>query len=334
MSVADREQLRELASLHALGVLSGEERAALATAMAEDAELAAEVRQLEDTAGALGGIAAQVDPPARLRARVLATAGIEDGGAGGSAGTPAISVASPRTARIGDAAAPAHGGSRALPGWLAAAAALVLASGLGLWALQLRGSLEAMNARVDRAEAEVVRIQQTLGEAQQQTTNLQAHNAVLFAPDTLRVDLAGDGPAPGSTARAFMSRHRGLVVAANELPALPADKVYQLWVVPGRSVRADQRRPAGARRERPRVAVLHDAGQPAGRCRPCGHGRTGRRPPGSDRRQGARRRRPRGHGQLTASPRSQRTSTGATCHGPPASLNQVTPSRTRSIASR
>lgn len=233
MSVADRDPLRELASLHALGVLSAEERAELAAAMAADAEFAAEVRQLEDTAGALGAVAVPVDPPARLRARVLAVAGIEDPGADGPAGTPAMPAAGSRTVRPGEASAPVRGGSSALPGWLAAAAALVLASGLGVWALQLRGTLEAMNARVDRAEAEVVRIQRTLGEAQQQTTNLQAHNAVLFAPDTLRVDLAGEGPAPGSTARAFMSRHRGLVVAANELPALPADKVYQLWVVPG-----------------------------------------------------------------------------------------------------
>ena len=99
-------------------------------------------------------------------------------------------------------------------------------------ALQLRGSLEAMNARVDRAEAEVVRIQRTVGEAQEQTRVLQVSNAVLFAPDTLRVDLAGEGPAPGSTARAFMSRHSGVVFAANQLPALPAEQVYQLWVVP------------------------------------------------------------------------------------------------------
>ena len=68
---------------------------------------------------------------------------------------------------------------------------------LGLWALQLRTTLDAMNARVERAEAEVVRIQRTVGEAQQQTRVLQANNAVLFAPDTLRVDLAGEGPAPG-----------------------------------------------------------------------------------------------------------------------------------------
>ena len=55
---------------------------------------------------------------------------------------------------------------------------------------------------------------------------------MLFAPDTLRVDLAGQAGAPASTARAFMSRHSGLAFAANQLPALPADKVYQLWVVP------------------------------------------------------------------------------------------------------
>jgi anti-sigma-K factor RskA len=209
VSAADRDQLRELASLHALGVLSDEERAELAKAMAGDAELAAEVRQLEDTAGALGGVVAQVDPPARLRARVLAVAGIE----------------------ADDALVVIRRESRALPGWLAAAAALVLASGLGLWALQLRTSLDAMNARVERAEAEVVRIQRTLGEAQEQTRVLEARNSVLFAPDTLRVDLAGQAGTPASSARAFVSRHSGLAFAANQLPALPADKVYQLWVI-------------------------------------------------------------------------------------------------------
>jgi hypothetical protein len=108
----------------------------------------------------------------------------------------------------------------------------VLASGLGLWALQLRSTLDQVNARVERAEAEVVRIQRTLGEAQEQTKLLQASNAVLFAPDTFRVDLAGEGPAPGSKARAFMSPHSGVAFAANELPALPTDRVYVLWIVP------------------------------------------------------------------------------------------------------
>ena len=137
MSATDREQLRELASLHALGVLSDEERAELAKAMADDAELAAEVRQLEDTAGALGGVVPQVDPPARLRARVLAVAGIE---ADDASGTAAVS---PVGGRGADAPVVVRADRGALPGWLAAAAALVLASGLGLWALQLRTSLDA-----------------------------------------------------------------------------------------------------------------------------------------------------------------------------------------------
>ena len=65
-----------------------------------------------------------------------------------------------------------------------------------------------------------------------QTRVLEARNSVLFAPDLLRVDLAGEGPAPGSKARAFMSRSSGVAFAADQLPALPADKVYQLWIVP------------------------------------------------------------------------------------------------------
>jgi anti-sigma-K factor RskA len=236
VSVADREQLRELASLHALGVLSAEERAALAKGMAADPELAAEVRQLEDTTGAIGGVAAQVDPPARLRARVLAVAGIDADTApavpGAAPGVGPGASTGPRSVARADVATSSRAGSRALPGWLAAAAALILASGLGLWGLQLRTTLDVMNARVERAEAEVVRIQRTLGEAQEQTKLLQARNSVLFAPDMQRVDLAGQAVAPGSSARAFMSPRSGLAFAANQLPALPADKVYQLWVIP------------------------------------------------------------------------------------------------------
>jgi anti-sigma-K factor RskA len=227
VSDANRDDLRELASLHALGVLSTDERAQLAAAIAADPGLAAEVRELEDTAGALGSAASQVDPPARLRARVLAVAGIEPEAGGTSTGGATVTPFRPADAP----ATTARGGSRALPGWLAAAAALVLASGMGLWALELRSSLEAMNARVEKAEQEVVEMRRTLGQAEERTRILQAHNNVLFAPDTLRVDLAGQPAAPGATARAFMSRENGVVFTANALPALPADKAYQLWVI-------------------------------------------------------------------------------------------------------
>jgi anti-sigma-K factor RskA len=231
VSVADREHLRDLASLHALGVLSHEERAELAQAMAADPELAAEVRALEDVGGALGGAVAQIDPPARLRGRVLAAAGIDAGTV--SAAAPAVTepASTGRVVPMPVSTAPVARAS-ALPGWLAAAAAVVLASGLGLWALQLRTQLDTMSARVTRAEADVVELRRTLDQSQAQTVHLQAQNNLLFAPDMQRVDLAGQPVAPGSTARAFVSGTRGMAFAANQLPALPADKVYQLWVIP------------------------------------------------------------------------------------------------------
>src|SRR5262249_19323092 len=57
--------------------------------------------------------------------------------------------------------------------------------------------------------------------------------AVLAAPDLARIDLAGQPVAPAASARAFWSRSQGLVLTASNLPALPRDRVYQLWVLTG-----------------------------------------------------------------------------------------------------
>jgi anti-sigma-K factor RskA len=54
---------------------------------------------------------------------------------------------------------------------------------------------------------------------------------VLVAPDMARVDLKGQGAASAAAGRAYWSRAQGLVFTATNLPALPAGKVYQLWVV-------------------------------------------------------------------------------------------------------
>ena len=56
--------------------------------------------------------------------------------------------------------------------------------------------------------------------------------AVLAAPDMARIDLAGQTVAPSARARAFWSRGRGLVIAANNLPALRPGRTYQVWVLP------------------------------------------------------------------------------------------------------
>lgn len=87
--------------------------------------------------------------------------------------------------------------------WLAAAASLALAVALGGYALQLR-----REASVDRLAS-----------------------AVLTAPDLVRIDLAGQQVAPSASARAFWSRTQGLVFTASNLPAAPAGRGYQLWVL-------------------------------------------------------------------------------------------------------
>jgi anti-sigma-K factor RskA len=87
--------------------------------------------------------------------------------------------------------------------WLAVAASLALAVALASYALQLR-----RNANVDRLAT-----------------------AVLAAPDLVRIDLAGQQVAPTASARAFWSRSQGLVFTASNLPAAPAGRGYQLWVL-------------------------------------------------------------------------------------------------------
>lgn len=212
MTGPERERHSELAGLHALGVLTAEEQAELARAVGSDQALGAEVRELELTAQALAASVPQVEPPSALRARVLAAV----------AGTPALP-----DRRV----VPMRPRASALPAWLAAAAAIIAAMGLGLWALQLRGALLEMNARVDAAESEVTEIRRTLGREREQVRVLEARADVLFAPDMVRVDLSGQPAAPGAAARAFWSRRKGMTFSASALPPLPATRVYQVWVL-------------------------------------------------------------------------------------------------------
>src|SRR5262245_54144881 len=89
--------------------------------------------------------------------------------------------------------------------WLLAAASLLLAAGLGVYAVQLR--------RLAQEAGTVV--------------------VVLAATDLVRVDLAGQVVAPQASARAFWSQARGLVFTASNLPVLPSGRTYQLWIISG-----------------------------------------------------------------------------------------------------
>ena len=70
----DHDALRELIPLHAIGALSGAERNAVESHLATCAECAEELRAFAPVGMALAQVAPQVDPPASLRAAILAAA--------------------------------------------------------------------------------------------------------------------------------------------------------------------------------------------------------------------------------------------------------------------
>jgi anti-sigma-K factor RskA len=231
MSTPDRERREELASLQALGLLAEDERAELAALVAADPDAAADVRALAGTVAALGASVPQVDPPAALRARVLASV---------TSTAPAPAVDGRTRTNVAPFRRDESGRSQPAFAWLAAAASLVAALGVGAWAWQLQNRLRELDARLAAAQEEVVTLQRTLGAAQGETKLLRAQATVLAAPDVLRVDLAGQPAAPAATARAWWSRQRGMVFTAAALPPLPANRSYQVCVI------ADQRPPISA----------------------------------------------------------------------------------------
>jgi anti-sigma-K factor RskA len=208
----DHDALRESAALYAVGALPPDEHRAFEAHMMTCVECAEEVRSLGDVTGVLSRAIPQIDPPPSLRARVLA----------GSrpAGGPAV-VTQGRPARM----------SWVNPGWLSAAALLVLTVGLGAYTAALRQRIGGLEVQFHDAVTRLERSEREAEAATRALSSTQLRLAVLTAPDLARVDLSGQPPAPRAAGRAFWSRTRGLVFAASSLPPLPAGRIYQLWVV-------------------------------------------------------------------------------------------------------
>jgi anti-sigma-K factor RskA len=220
MEPVAHDEWRDLAAAYVLGALTAEERKAFEAHLATCAECTAEVRSLTPAAGALAQAVPQVEPPAALRARVL---------------TYASRSARPSENReaVVPMAAPPAPGERAttLLSWLAAAASLLVAAGLGIYAFQLRGRVETLEARLQDALARAQTSEGQLANAVRVSNQAQTQIAVLTAPDVTRVDLTGQPVAPAASARAFFSRSRGVVLSASNLPPLQAGFTYQLWFI-------------------------------------------------------------------------------------------------------
>jgi anti-sigma-K factor RskA len=221
MAGVDHDALRESAGPYVLGALPEAERAAYEAHLATCAGCAAEVRALRGVVNALPYAVPQMDPPAALRGRVLAAIGGKD------------------TARV---AVPAASRGRAAVlsgGWLSAAALLLMAIALGAYAWSLRARVGALDLQLREAIARLDHSEQQLLAASTAAERAQLRLAVLLAPDLKQVNLVGQGAAPRALGRAFWSRSNGVLLTANQLPPLPAGRIYQLWfLTPGPPVSA------------------------------------------------------------------------------------------------
>lgn len=209
------DRYAELAGPWVLGLLDAAERREFEAHLESCAACQAEVRDAEAVAEALAEAVPQHAPPPDLRARVLAAAG------------PA-----PATNRTEAGAATGASGGRAwLAPWLLAAAASLAAVSLGLYAWTLRGRVNELSAALRATRSALAEATSRSAALEHAATQGSQLAGILSAPDAVRVDLVGQPSAPGASGHAFWSPTRGVVVAADRLPALPAGRVYQLWVV-------------------------------------------------------------------------------------------------------
>jgi anti-sigma-K factor RskA len=205
----------DLAAL-AVGALTRAEADRVRATVARSPDVAAELARLREAAAALPSAVLQIDPPASLKARVMAIAGEPAAPATTSAAQPAAVALRPRPA---------------VPNWLALAATAVLAFGLLLYAWQLRGRVDALDGQLADATIQLANAEADMRDARTRLVRAQAETAVLAAPDLARIDLAGQSGADNAVARAFWSRSHGLVFTATRLPDLPRGRTYQLWVL-------------------------------------------------------------------------------------------------------
>jgi anti-sigma-K factor RskA len=213
------EQLRELLPALSLGALDADEHREVAAHVPTCAECTAELMTLERVVQEIGVDAAPVTPPAALKGRVLAR------------------IENERATQLSSMSRmPKPPAASARPPWasgLALAASIAIAVGALLYAWALRSEVSILRQSVVATSDEAARLRGELAMIRRNWVEVTRAMDVLRAPDMLRVDLKGQATLPSAAGRAFWSRSAGLMFTAEGLPALPKDKVYQLWTIKG-----------------------------------------------------------------------------------------------------
>lgn len=216
------QQLHLLTGSYALNALDDAERLEFERYALENPQTLEEVRSLSETASLLAYATEPETPPAALKADIMAA--IRN-----TRQLPASSVVSDlASARASKNAAAARNSSgtpaQQRPRWvplLSAAAALVIFAGVGVG-----GWVAGQNSTKQDMAAQIETLQSQQAAAQEQQDSMLA---IMASPDAKMATTAlSDG---GSVTVASSGKANKAAVMVNDLPALPADKTYELWFI-------------------------------------------------------------------------------------------------------
>jgi hypothetical protein len=198
--MSEHEQYADDLLLYAMDALRGEERSRVDEHLATCASCRLELEQLRGDTALLALSATGPRPPQRARQRLLQAVGRE-----------------PRLQKVAETSS-RRSWWGAL-GWAASLAILVLAASLWKENAALRETLASAHSQA----AESVR----------QLEALRKIAAPIIEPEAQRVILVAAKAPPQPQGKAFYLRNRGsLIFLANNMPALPPKKTYELWLIP------------------------------------------------------------------------------------------------------
>jgi anti-sigma-K factor RskA len=210
-----------LAAGYALGALDGEDQAAFETHLAGGCrECSAALRDAEETLTLLAREAPPAVPPPSVKRSLMARVAAEQ------------SLRAP----VAPLPAPARGPRPRWFPWVAGAVAAGLAAFFSAGFVASR-----YEARLGRMARETAALRERLlAQESALRTELTSANRVvdlLRDPVTRVIPLRGAGPTPEAAGRLVWHAAAGGHLYVTSLPALPADKTYELWTISGSTPR-------------------------------------------------------------------------------------------------
>ncbi len=187
-------------ALYALGTLEGDELVELEKHLKDCAECRHELEQLRGDPALLALSASGPAPPQRARGRLMNTLTRE----------PRISLEQPSMRRIS---------WRSQMGWVTAAAAVVIAAILWRTDASLNKRMASLQNELSAQQSQLLRAREVV--------------ATLTATDAVRVTIVAPRVAAQPQGRAiYVPSRSSLIFLANNMPALPARRAYELWLIP------------------------------------------------------------------------------------------------------